>query len=180
MAGVFFFHCGEEAVDKLLNSLKINLDELKGRNNVSLVWQLYSDQNDRLVKLLLEHGASSTVDEGFTLLHWIASVGDAEKLKIILLNGNANLDVKDLINEEADRTPLHWAAQENQIEIAELLLKNGANIGAKDIDGKTPLHIATSEGNNEFVNLLLKYGANESTKDNFGLTPYEYLKLYKK
>jgi ankyrin repeat protein len=39
-------------------------------------------------------------------------------------------------------SPLHEAAGNGQIELAKLLLDHGANLNAKDDNGKTPLTIA--------------------------------------
>lgn len=169
--------CGKDSVKVLLDSNIVDSNDLRNKNNTSLVWQAYADQKDDLVKLLLNHGASSILDKGFTLLHWVSSNGDIQILKIILLN-NININIKDIVNNDEDRTPLHWAAQENQVEAGILLLKYGANIEATDIDGKTPLHIASSEGNNEFVDFLIKKGANKDPKDNFQITPKKYAELY--
>lgn len=37
-------------------------------------------------------------------------------------------------------TPLHVAASEGKLSSVELLLKFGANVNAKNVDGATPLH----------------------------------------
>ncbi|EAX93924.1 ankyrin repeat protein, putative [Trichomonas vaginalis G3] len=60
----------------------------------------------------------------------------------------------------------------NISSLCEYFLLNGANINAKNIDGKTALHIATSKINNnkEIVELLLSHGANINEKDNYGAT----------
>ena len=48
-------------------------------------------------------------------------------------------------------TPLHVAAFWNRIEIAMLLLENGANPAAEDSNGKTPEDVAIETGNYEMV-----------------------------
>ena len=46
-------------------------------------------------------------------------------------------------NEGFDQ-PIHIAAGDGKAEIVELLLRHGANVNAKDEDGRTPLHRACS------------------------------------
>ena len=69
------------------------------------------------------------------------------------------------VNAKADRdvTPLHEAARMGNVEIARLLLKQGADVNAKDSDGKTPLNwISTYKELPEMVNLLCDHGGRES------------------
>jgi ankyrin repeat protein len=47
----------------------------------------------------------------------------------------------------------------------------GANIEAKNNDGKTPLHIASHGGKFEVVKYLKSIGADIKAKDNDGYTP---------
>ena len=42
-----------------------------------------------------------------------------------------------------------------------VLIKNGANVNAKDIDGRTPFHYAVDRGNENIVKLLKAAGAKE-------------------
>lgn len=44
------------------------------------------------------------------------------------------------------------------------MLDEGADIDAKDVDGKTALHVAASLGNEAVVSTLLKYGADVEAK----------------
>jgi len=43
-------------------------------------------------------------------------------------------------------TPLHLAAGYNNLEVAEYLLENGADVNAQDKGGLIPLHNASSYG----------------------------------
>ena len=58
---------------------------------------------------------------------------------------------------EDNITPLHYAAQNNAIEIIPLLLDAGANVDSKTKDGKTGIDLATLHEHNEAVKLLRTY-----------------------
>ena len=51
-------------------------------------------------------------------------------------------------------TPLILAAEENVPDIAELLLKNGAQIDLTDSEGRDPMSVATERGHQKIVELL--------------------------
>jgi ankyrin repeat protein len=66
---------------------------------------------------------------------------------------------------EADgTTALHWAAQKNNVEIADLLIHAGANAKAENRFGVTPISLAATNGNAAMLELLLKAGADANTK----------------
>lgn len=52
-------------------------------------------------------------------------------------------------------TPLHIAAQRNQLEIMTALLEFGASVRAATRQGVTPLHLGAQEGHLDVVTLLL-------------------------
>jgi hypothetical protein len=57
-------------------------------------------------------------------------------------------------------SPLHAASYEGHLEVARLLLENGANINLEDGQGETPLVAAYHRNDNlEAMELLLKHGA---------------------
>ena len=49
------------------------------------------------------------------------------------------------MNIEDGETPLHTASYWNRIETAKLLIDRGADLEAKDVEGRTPLHRAQSD-----------------------------------
>jgi uncharacterized protein len=64
-------------------------------------------------------------------------------------------------------TALHWAVQNNNLELTDLLLKSGANANAATRYKITPLSLAASNGNTAIIERLLKSGvdANGTSED---------------
>jgi ankyrin repeat protein len=58
-----------------------------------------------------------------------------------------------------DKTPLHWAAEKNFRELADLLVSAGANVDAELAWGMTPLQWAANMGSREVADVLLAHGA---------------------
>ena len=72
------------------------------------------------------------------------------------------------INPEGeDRgTPLQAALEAGNFKIAQALIKAGANVNAKDGEGKTPLMIAAFHGGNcDIIEALLNAGAKINEKE---------------
>ena len=73
----------------------------------------------------------------------------------------------DMQNEDG-WTPLHEACCLGSAEIAEALLRHGADAQARCKDGTTPLHKAARAGNAAVIALLLQAGADDSAVDKVG------------
>src|SRR6266700_2995046 len=84
--------------------------------------------------------------------------------------GNASL-VRSLLDQHVDvnmpqadgTTALGWAAQQDDVETAELLIRAGAKVNAANDYGATPLWMACANGNAAMVETLLKAGADPNT-----------------
>ena len=63
-------------------------------------------------------------------------------------------------------TPLHFAAKNSNMAVAELLLDWGAATNASTLNGYTPLRFAAQSSNQEMVALLLDRGAGINAKGN--------------
>nr|CAA9282670.1 hypothetical protein AVDCRST_MAG63-4058 [uncultured Armatimonadetes bacterium] len=64
--------------------------------------------------------------------------------------------------DPSDRRPLHLAAERGDLEIARLLLENGARPDAKDKQKRTPLHSAVEGGHRDVARALVRAGAGVS------------------
>ena len=106
-----------------------------------------------------------------------AIINDDENEITTLINKGINLNKRAGMEYE---TPLMSALRCRKMNIAELLLKNGANPDSYDKDGFTQLHLAVFDNNLEKVKLLVKHGANMNIKDLEGLTPLMWAVLDKK
>lgn len=68
-------------------------------------------------------------------------------------------------------TPLHIVCTRGNLQIAQFLIRSGADINAIDINGETPLHIAAKHGHQALVNWLLSRGPNLYIKNKYGYSP---------
>lgn len=135
------------------------------------------DNVDKLLKLLLEQGAHSIIQDrpcGGTALHWAADYGH-EGVTRLLLERGMNVAVKDLFG----RTALQWAAVEGHETIVRLLLENGVDVNGKDYDSVTALHRAAEHGLDNVVRLLLEKGANIDAQDSERATPLHWATEFK-
>jgi uncharacterized protein len=96
----------------------------------------------------LSHSKLSFIPKN-TALH--AAIAGAKSIEVIdfLLTHGANPNISD----SEGHTPLHIAAFEGNASIAELLMKNGAEIKTNN-SGKTPIEIAEERGNSDFINFI--------------------------
>ncbi|HTW64636.1 MAG TPA: ankyrin repeat domain-containing protein [Bryobacteraceae bacterium] len=72
---------------------------------------------------------------------------------------------KDVNQTQPDgTTPLHWAVEQDRLDIVNALLSAGANVNAENRYGVTPLVLAVTTGDASVVGALLKAGADVRVK----------------
>ena len=78
-------------------------------------------------------------------------------------------------------TPLQILSEEktdddgNLLDLAQVLLKHGAEVNRRNKDGQTPLHLAMRRKQSRLVEILLEHGADANAKNNEGMFPLEIL-----
>jgi uncharacterized protein len=73
--------------------------------------------------------------------------------------------------DRAGRSPLHYAAVNDDLDAAEAELARGADVGLQDHQGMTPLHAAAQQGSVNVARVLLARGAPVDSVDQWGNTP---------
>ncbi len=115
-----------------------------------------SNNNLEAVTKLVELGAKITARDrnGWTVLHCAAQTGNSALIKFLneknkfLINTTSNKD-------DCERTALHIACSNNNLEAVETLIELDQNITATtDSDGWTGLHWAAQEGNYDIIKFL--------------------------
>lgn len=70
-------------------------------------------------------------------------------------------------------TPLHIAVMAGDLEEAEWVISQGADVHSYNVEGVTPLHLAVELGHTGLVELLLRQGADPESMDQYGLSPLQ-------
>lgn len=108
--------------------------------------------------------SSQTVDKGILTNGKLMEIITPEQLKDFIAKG-ADVNAEDIGGE----TPLMSAAY-NSLEVAEILLKHGANVEKRNWKEWSPLTYAVFANNPQMVELLLKHGADINAQSNDGTT----------
>jgi hypothetical protein len=92
-----------------------------------------------------------------------------------LLNQGANVNAKEAnvgpnLGQTGGQTPLMLASENGHENIVSLLIKNGADLNARDLSGYTALEVATWQDNISICKLLLNAGANVNITNRLGRT----------
>lgn len=122
-----------------------------------------------LVKLLIRFGADVKGEEGTETPLMLAVRTTKEIVRLLLENGADPNSGRDSSGETALHNLAHYNDQE-KIEMAEMLIENGADIEAKHKWEATPLYEAGDRKNKEFMEMLLKHRANINATNRFGKT----------
>lgn len=119
-------------------------------------------QKMELVRTLLERGADvhATTVGWSTPCVWLAvESGNLDMVQLLLRHGARTSATRQ------DVTLLVYAVDKDEMKLAKLLIKNGADPDLADKKGRTPLVMALVKQNVEMVKLLVTHGANTDVKD---------------
>ncbi|XP_065173145.1 ankyrin-3-like isoform X2 [Atheta coriaria] len=133
------------------------------------VWQRYY----AAAQLLLTRGADvNAVDEcGYSAMHLAAEHGFMELVRLLLQCG-AKVDYRKTLDDDFPRThlcdePLRLAIRNKHMDVARLLLENGADPNKRYFFG-SEINLINDL---DFLQLLLTFGADPDSRDRSGLTP---------
>lgn len=114
--------------------------------------------------------ARAASQNGRTLLHYAAYVGDLATMDILL---DAKADIDAPAKGVFLSPPIVQAILGGRTAAVERLLARGARLDVRLDDGSTPLHEAAQLGRTEIVGRLLQAGADSTARRSDGRTPAE-------
>jgi len=97
-----------------------------------------------------------------------ARVGNWETVRSLIAGGSRDEGVNG--SDKDGTRPLHWAVRADELEVADLLLKAGADATAQNRLGLTALFLAAANGNGPMIRKLLDHGANTNQVEKTGET----------
>ena len=97
----------------------------------------------------------------------------AGEIKEVRRSLESGTDPNQPISDERGGYPLHFAVN-SSIEMMQLLIEHGADVNAKDQNGKTPLHITAVIPSIEKMQILIEHGADVNAVDANDKTPLNY------
>src|SRR5919112_1091644 len=125
-------------------------------------------------------GAWKPVAFAFCILHFalLLTLSASESLPPLLaaVKRGDHADVQVLLRDRAavnqpqadGTTALHWAVQNNDLELMAMLLRAGADVKAENRYGIRPIALAATNGSAGAIEALLKAGADPNTATHGG------------
>ncbi|KAL4646052.1 espin-like [Arapaima gigas] len=95
-----------------------------------------------------EVSLSERDNDGATAMHFAASRGHAKVLSWLLLHGGES------VTDNWGGTPLHDAAENDELECCQILVVNGADLGARDCNGFSAAELAECTGHTRCASYL--------------------------
>ncbi len=152
-----------DAVRVLLDHrAEVNAKETWG-GTTALMWAV-SERHPDVAKTLVEHGADVNAKSYF-----VPSASGRGFEGTTPVPPKANQPIEEFASGML--TPLMFAARENDLDSAKLLVKAGADLNAQGADGKDALSLAFFDGSYDVADFLLESHANVNQKDAQRFTP---------
>ncbi|XP_076451719.1 E3 ubiquitin-protein ligase MIB2-like isoform X2 [Babylonia areolata] len=128
----------DEVTEVLAAAPQVNI-HLRSQRGFDMIQLAAFENNSRALERLLARD-SSRVDQGdSTALHIAAINGFADCVRLLVLQGSANVDARQAGSRS---TPLMLAAHKAKLEAVEALLEMGADVNLSDRDADTAFHLA--------------------------------------
>ena len=157
---------------RILIAAKADPDRHPARSLPVLLTATSHGQADIVKELLVANPNTEATDRWNMTAMWHAvKGGHLDIVKVLAVAGaDVNVEVED-DDEDADpTTPMMLAIERGDNEAADILIKAGIHVNAKDKYDNTPLKLAACKGNVELVRMLLAAKARLEVRNDSGRT----------
>ena len=158
---------------------------LRTADGQTLVQMAVSRGLARSAEVLAEYGADFTVeDENRRNLVVLATIADRAEVVASIVPSIPEINFKINQEDSFKKTALHYAIEQSNVAIVELLIQYGAAVHLRDGEGNTPLMYAAKSNSIEIFNRILKQlgsagnfsggSASINLKNKFGYTALHF------
>jgi len=130
--------------------------------------------DEKAINALTDQGADIEARDRYGYTPLGIACWNALPLNTVRLLLSHGADVTKTMDDKRS-TPLHRASAFGGDDLADLLIRHGADVNARDWNGNTPLHWACENGNIKTTKLLLDHGADPSIQNMRKKTPAEMM-----
>ena len=142
-----------------------------GKDGESTLHYAAEGGNLTLIKHLIQNGMDTKCLDNYdcTILQTASIAGQKDAVVYLFQFNDYLIHAKDI----SDKTALHYAAEEGNINIFKYLVNAGIDVHARSNDKENMLHIACIHKNHEIIDYLLQnYADNMIQGDKDGWYPY--------
>ena len=133
---------------------------------------LLKEDTTLFTKFINDFGINSVETEDKRNLLMNCILEGKENYAKLLIEEGINLEYQDTLGYSA----LHFAVQENNLNVVQLLIGKNANVNISDNNGNTPLWRGMYDmSDSQIIIELIKAGADIKKKNNHGVSPEEFL-----
>jgi ankyrin repeat protein len=156
----FICFCSKDMVPKrLCSTIEGFIRILRSLHTIVLEEMIRQWQTDSIKSLLLERGEYIIITP--KMVGVATEAGHKDVLIHLLFDNGLKADTR---GPNIEKSLWRAVGERDNKDLVELLLNKGAEVNAKDPDGKTPLWIATENGRKGIIQLLLDHGAEVDAK----------------
>jgi ankyrin repeat protein len=136
-----------------------------------------SDGDLKTIETLLSYGFNPNLPvQGYTPLYFAMQLNRTNVLELLLAghaDPNALVTSGGMAASPGNRTPLQFAVELGNLQMASKLIAAGAHIDAQGPAGCTALHYAVRDGHLDTIRFLIEKGADLNARDAEGASPLD-------
>ncbi|MFH1079795.1 MAG: ankyrin repeat domain-containing protein [Pseudomonadota bacterium] len=133
-------------------------EQMRGFESMTPLLGAATRGNTEVVRFLIENGADVNSLPGHASPLFMAAYEGRREVAELLIAKGADVNVVVQSQSIPGGTPLHAAVAKNHVDLVNLLLRNGANVNARQNNGTTPLEIALKNRNDTIATILKTHG----------------------
>jgi ankyrin repeat protein len=143
------YHNDIEALNNVNEQYAFDREDM-GR---TLTWAIGMGSKYNILEVLIDMGADlNSRNRLFPALIWAVFSVKTNEATVQIIQDLIDLGADVNIRGQLSQTPLMYAAEMNMLNVARVLIENGANVELQNANGRTAMDLATTENMRALLN----------------------------